>query len=112
MNFIKMVTFSLKRALSVDVWTSYSTSSQYYFPLTAPRIRSPYVKESMVLVEAKVSKPCPKVPKTIPFKRKEHLTVYHDSLLVFDMVLGPLPQPKLYFPLTYGLHILGAVRGK
>ena len=44
MNFIKMVTFSLKQALSVDVWTSYSTSSQYYFPLTAPGIWSPYVK--------------------------------------------------------------------
>ena len=35
---------SLKSTLSVDVWTSYSTSSQYYFPLTAPGIWSPYVK--------------------------------------------------------------------
>ena len=43
MNFIKMVTFSLKQTLSVDVWTSYSRSSQYYFPLTAPGIWSPYV---------------------------------------------------------------------
>ena len=31
---------------------------------------------------------------------------------VLGMVLRPLPQPKPHFPLTYGLDILGAVRGK
>ena len=44
--------------------------------------------------------------------KRTTLAEYHDILLVFDMILGPLPQPKPYFPLTYGLHILGAVRGK
>ena len=42
-NFTKIVTFSLRWALSVDVWTSYSTTSQYYCPLTARGIWSPYV---------------------------------------------------------------------
>ena len=31
---------------------------------------------------------------------------------ILGMVLRSLPQPKPHFPLTYGLHILGAVRGK
>ena len=103
MNFIKMVTFSLKPALSVDVWTSYSTSSQYYFPLTAPKIWSPYVKGKYGFGWCKGLKT---MSKTI------HFDLYQDILLVFHMVLGPLPQPKLHFTLTYALHIPGAVRGK
>ena len=75
-NFIKMMTFSLKQALSVDVWTSYSTSSQYYFPLTDPRIWSPYAKpprESVILAEVKAGKSSQKQAK------------YHDT------------QPELLF---------------
>ena len=70
MNFIKMVTFSLKPTLFVDVWTSYSTSSQYYFPLTAPRISSPYVKGKCGFGWGKGLKT---MPKTVHFKRKEEL---------------------------------------
>ena len=44
--------------------------------------------------------------------KRATLAVYHDILLGFDLLLGPLPQPKPHFPLTYGLHIRGAVRGK
>ena len=70
MNFIKTVTFSLKPTLFVDVWTSYSTSSQYYFPLTAPRIWSPYVKGKCGFGWGKGLKT---MPKTVHFKRKEEL---------------------------------------
>ena len=44
LDFTFFTVFSLKSTLSVDVRTSYSTSSQYYFPLTARGIWSPYVK--------------------------------------------------------------------
>ena len=64
------MTFSLRWALSVDVWTSYSTSSQYYFPLTAPRISSPYVKGKCGFGWGKGLKT---MPKTVHFKRKEEL---------------------------------------
>ena len=70
MNFIKIVTFSLKPTLSVDVWTSYSTSWQYYFPLTAPRIWSPYGEGKCGFGWCKGLKT---MPKMIHFKRKEQL---------------------------------------
>ena len=110
--FIKTETFSLKRVVSVDVWTSYSTNSEYYFPLTAPRIWSPYVKGNYHFGWDEGAKTMPKSHQMTWYLYccTTSCSFWLKSI-VFGMVLRPSSQPKWYFPSSYGLHILGTVRG-
>ena len=79
-NFIKTVTFSLKRTLSVDVRTSYSTSSQYYFPLTVRRIWSPYDEGKCSFGWDKGLKI---MSKTMHFERKQQLWLHFMTFWLF-----------------------------
>ena len=103
---------SLRRVLSVDVRTSYSTNSQYYFPLTAPRIWSPYVKGNYHFGWDEGAKTMPKSHQMTWYLYccTTSCSFWLKSI-VFGMVLRPSSQPKWYFPSSYGLHILGTVRG-
>ena len=69
-NVIETWMFSLNRTVFIVVWTSYSTNLEYYFPLTAPRISSPYVNGKCGFGWGKGLKT---MPKTVHFKRKEEL---------------------------------------